>query len=242
MDDIRDHPRSRGVYAPPVPPIPTHLGSSPLARGLPPIHLTIPYSLGIIPARAGFTTRSCPGRTGATDHPRSRGVYAVPGNPGGSVEGSSPLARGLQVCVTRATVRPRIIPARAGFTSRRSVAWRIVAGSSPLARGLLCSQIPLPCSCRIIPARAGFTFSRSRLWFVFWDHPRSRGVYRLRRRPGSGRTGSSPLARGLRLRSPHTHPPPGIIPARAGFTWPRPAAATTGEDHPRSRGVYSPHP
>ena len=54
---------------------------------------------------------------------------------------------------------------------------------------------------------------------------------------GSG-TGSSPLARGLHARQGGVPPDPGIIPARAGFTWsiPRPPAPTT--DHPRSRGVY----
>ena len=52
------------------------------------------------------------------------------------------------------------------------------------------------------------------------------------------RRGSSPLARGLRRRTPQRSPADRIIPARAGFTrssrW-EPAART---DHPRSRGVY----
>ena len=52
----RDHPRSRGVYT-------IHLslrslieGSSPLARGLPRVTEELAVVLGIIPARAGFTT------------------------------------------------------------------------------------------------------------------------------------------------------------------------------------------
>ena len=53
------------------------------------------------------------------------------------------------------------------------------------------------------------------------------------------RRGSSPLARGLRRRTPQRSPADRIIPARAGFTrssrW-EPAART---DHPRSRGVYT---
>ena len=258
MDDIRDHPRSRGVYAPPVPPIPTHLGSSPLARGLPPIHLTIPYSLGIIPARAGFTTRSCPGRTGATDHPRSRGVYAVPGNPGGSVEGSSPLARGLRHPGCDPRVARGIIPARAGFTGRRrrsggsrrdhprsrgvyySMPWwgDSVEGSSPLARGLRPQQDAAVVDGGIIPARAGFTPTASDACSHRWDHPRSRGVYAARRRWRSWSLGSSPLARGLPSSRGTARPTTGIIPARAGFTSGRSRARRATMDHPRSRGVY----
>ena len=51
------------------------------------------------------------------------------------------------------------------------------------------------------------------------DHPRSRGGLLLRL--GVGRCGR------------------GIIPARAGFTRPRPDAPSRRRDHPRSRGVYA---
>ena len=55
-----DHPRSRGVYPEDLVIIATPEGSSPLARGLP----TVPYwggnVLGIIPARAGFTSACHP--------------------------------------------------------------------------------------------------------------------------------------------------------------------------------------
>ena len=50
------------------------------------------------------------------------------------------------------------------------------------------------------------------------DHPRSRGVYGVTATSDQTRAGSSPLARGLRRRSPRLR---GI-----------------GGDHPRSRGVY----
>ena len=53
---LTDHPRSRGVYARPAVFIIGKVGSSPLARGLPP------------------TCRLTPGLS--QDHPRSRGVYA----------------------------------------------------------------------------------------------------------------------------------------------------------------------
>ena len=71
------------------------------------------------------------------------------------------------------------------------------------------------------------------------DHPRSRGVYRADRLPPCGRRGSSPLARGLPRRRHHRRRVRRIIPARAGFTEVFVCHETTGEDHPRSRGVYT---
>ena len=74
------------------------------------------------------------------------------------------------------------------------------------------------------------------------DHPRSRGVY-ASLTPATGRPpGSSPLARGLRHHSPRPGAIPGIIPARAGFTDPGTVFRLRRPDHPRSRGVYAPHP
>ena len=59
----------------------------------------------------------------------------------------------------------------------------------------------------------------SRRWETRRDHPRSRGVYRIICQSRAQTGGSSPLARGL----PHADEPvrhrPGIIPARAGFTY-----------------------
>ena len=51
-------------------------------------------------------------------------------------------------------------------------------------------------------------------------------------------TGSSPLARGLRLAGRDGHPHAGIIPARAGFTGASKRNWRPRGDHPRSRGVY----
>ena len=52
------------------------------------------------------------------------------------------------------------------------------------------------------------------------------------------RSGSSPLARGLRIRVDGDHITRRIIPARAGFTGPVGAERGREADHPRSRGVY----
>ena len=173
------------------------------------------------------------------DHPRSRGVYIRPHSTQWRRPGSSPLARGLRHGRESAAWLRGIIPARAGFTHAGGTADRIGGdhprsrgvyafrfsqgasgpGSSPLARGLQVNCHNMPYRHRIIPARAGFT--RSWSWFssLFGDHPRSRGVY-FRLRPAAMHvTGSSPLARGLRVRM---------------------RGRSLGlRDHPRSRGVYT---
>ena len=174
----------------------------------------------IIPARAGFTEYYDVNATWRMDHPRSRGVY--PGRPGKELTngGSSPLARGLRHALKSIIFIVRIIPARAGFTSRRGAGGFCAQdhprsrgvylrdteiggtekGSSPLARGLQ-DIVPENCfSCRIIPARAGFTPAPPSQHSRRSDHPRSRGVYGPPRRSRPTSTGSSPLARGLPLR------------------------------------------
>ena len=93
----RDHPRSRGVYAGSLLAGRTRGGSSPLARGLRWDFDDWIDGVGIIPARAGFTTSLAD----STDW----------------LVGSSPLARGLRGLRPRALDVHRIIPARAGFTA-----------------------------------------------------------------------------------------------------------------------------
>ena len=214
-------------------------GSSPLARGL-------PHPSCAVPALH-------------RDHPRSRGVYSKTRTSPGFVTGSSPLARGLLEDTHLPRLRHGIIPARAGFTiglnvydangsdhpRSRGVYQRVFPslprqeGSSPLARGLRRrSMLGVP-SCGIIPARAGFTRPPLPLRLLVRDHPRSRGVYSSARPARSAPCGSSPLARGLRLRLLRGVRCPRIIPARAGFTPRRWREVRRRRDHPRSRGVYS---
>ena len=172
-------------------------GSSPLARGLLSIMNSSKITVGIIPARAGFTELDFPAA-----HER---------------RGSSPLARGLPSGCRRKGLNSGIIPARAGFTDLDLHPTRLGAdhprsrgvyscghtlisrtnGSSPLARGLLLwSHTDFPNE-RIIPARAGFTARPARSRQSQQDHPRSRGVYPILRVPERDQPGSSPLARGL---------------------------------------------
>ena len=216
------------------------VGSSPLARGLPPCRLRGTRPARIIPARAGFTRPDGIAGAGPPDHPRSRGVYMASRTVPSSPIGSSPLARGLRMDRIREIQDLGIIPARAGFTNRgqncrqkpedhprsrgvyssSAISFSYLRGSSPLARGLLGDDIGEDRAVGIIPARAGFTPSPSRGVDFSRDHPRSRGVYGVSSRSPSPTLGSSPLARGLlsiwRPRRPRAR----IIPARAGFTAP----------------------
>ena len=236
----------------------TSLGSSPLARGLPPRPLGLHGARRIIPARAGFTRNLLCCLSPIRDHPRSRGVYIAGHSRLTWPPGSSPLARGLRRLPHRGLQRPGIIPARAGFTLSASkgpspagdhprsrgvyVYWCMSAdhdpGSSPLARGLRKDSSVYAGRRRIIPARAGFTRPVRRRGRAGRDHPRSRGVYLNGEHEAFPDGGSSPLARGLRPAGAGRLDPEGIIPARAGFTHPRLRRHARGPDHPRSRGVY----
>ena len=152
---------------------------------------------GRSPARAGFTRHGLPPPLLRRDHPRSRGVYSCSRARVTASAGSSPLARGLLFHDARRLLRRGIIPARAGFTTLPSAATKNAYGSSPLARGLL-GGYPLGLlGFGIIPARAGFTVRRRPRSTRWWDHPRSRGVYRGAFLCLPGGLGSSPLARGL---------------------------------------------
>ena len=111
-----DHPRSRGVYAAQPRQMGLTFGSSPLARGLPPPPALGGGAPGIIPARAGFTLGPLIAGPGGEDHPRSRGVYPRMSPVTETVQGSSPLARGLLDASLLSAIEVGIIPARAGFT------------------------------------------------------------------------------------------------------------------------------
>ena len=91
---------------------------------------------------------------------------------------------------------------------------------------------------RIIPARAGFTSPTRASKSIFWDHPRSRGVYIPFTCWAACRSGSSPLARGLLGNAVLIIKRRRIIPARAGFTQCSIMKVRAYTDHPRSRGVY----
>ena len=237
---LPDHPRSRGVYRRLDRHHARRVGSSPLARGLHAGHGRLRPGGGIIPARAGFTRPQRHRHPHPRDHPRSRGVYDSTVNSPPAHSGSSPLARGLLLGAGDDRESPGIIPARAGFTRLRGARGPRGRGSSPLARGLRSQRVVPVRDVGIIPARAGFTPPRSSQRPSQGDHPRSRGVYSQPDRLNVYRDGSSPLARGLPGGAGGCTWAERIIPARAGFTGLRGGHRLGDEDHPRSRGVYSP--
>ena len=113
------HPRSRGENPTACPGRYTEWGSSPLARGKPRLNGGQRRRRGLIPARAGKTNLFHATLRVFAAHPRSRGE-----NEDRLVElktgrGSSPLARGKPKLLEKLTKRPRLIPARAGKTTRR---------------------------------------------------------------------------------------------------------------------------
>ena len=234
-----DHPRSRGVYQPRARHEAIRQGSSPLARGLRPPDDDHRRILGIIPARAGFTPAPDPRAARDQDHPRSRGVYCLAPGPLYGAHGSSPLARGLLRAPARKHGCGRDHPRSRGVYSDLGPRVGRGLGSSPLARGLPELAAEKAIGVRIIPARAGFTGRSSGFPTMASDHPRSRGVYRGRRRRSPRAGGSSPLARGLLMPSATWRAAHGIIPARAGFTRRLLGRGRGPADHPRSRGVYA---
>ena len=193
-----DHPRSRGVY-------PGQEGEEQVKPR-------------IIPARAGFTGDPVGRLRRRGDHPRSRGVYTTCSPGRDCAAGSSPLARGLPARSHQGDDAGGIIPARAGFTGRYGYRADYLP-DHPRSRGVYADELAhIHGALGIIPARAGFTCAPRGPPSIRRDHPRSRGVY-LASAPVSGRSGgSSPLARGLPLRSLRSLRRRGIIPARAGFT------------------------
>ena len=129
-------------------------------------------------------------------------------------------------------------PRSRGVYPKPFLATKTSAGSSPLARGLLQVVHREHDPGGIIPARAGFTRRTTGVPTTRKDHPRSRGVYYNEIGLESVDMGSSPLARGLRCWRGGRSTERGIIPARAGFTWPSAGGVQSSSDHPRSRGVY----
>ena len=215
-----DHPRLRGEHFMQSLYTAVDQGSSPLARGALG-ELGGPGDVvGIIPACAGSTGSR---RTSAPlrwDHPRLRGEHALLPLLGSATPGSSPLARGARDCDGDRKGRPGIIPACAGSTSpapwpqmmkrdhprlrgehaTKTAADTAAMGSSPLARGArVCAEAARD-GLGIIPACAGSTtLSRSRSPRA-WDHPRLRGEHRGTAGARPPPSGSSPLARGARLK------------------------------------------
>ena len=218
------------------------IGSSPLARGTPPLRR--------------------PRRSRPAVHPRSRGEHAPVHRLEALHHGSSPLARGTRELPGHRGGRHRFIPARAGNTGRFRRGARCTSvhprsrgehrtsgraepsttGSSPLARGTRIPYCLVILVLRFIPARAGNTQRLRDAQAHLSVHPRSRGEHWRDNSFEDLGHGSSPLARGTPARSSAATCSARFIPARAGNTNSCPRGETGAPVHPRSRGEHSRRP
>ena len=255
---VRDHPRVRGEHPFEAEDLDSTTGSSPRARGaLSGACIPIRH-WGIIPACAGSTPPGLVASALTGDHPRVRGEHRSPPASMRRTRGSSPRARGAHPASGSADVVAGIIPACAGSTPRRagrSVSWRDhprvrgehnsgphvpggTGGSSPRARGARSRARSVRSPRGIIPACAGSTAPDGARAQAGGDHPRVRGEHSLAALTTLLATGSSPRARGARLRRSMLLVARRIIPACAGSTRPRRSYLPAGRDHPRVRGEH----
>ena len=192
-----DHPRSRGEYKDCIPWLKSLGGSSSLSRGIPQLHIGGGDLHRIIPALAGNTPLWTSGAFCSSDHPRSRGEYAITPQRGASRAGIIPAlagnTQGRWEWVFPIPDHPR---SRGEYHyGRRRTAE--VRGSSPLSRGIR-QQAGFPQRLeRIIPALAGNTQAGSHEPLRQRDHPRSRGEYKRKPAKPTPKKGSSPLSRGI---------------------------------------------
>ena len=110
------HPLARGEHSDRTMQNDLQQGSSPLARGTPPVGCTGKVFGGLIPARAGNTLMDGSRNFAKRAHPRSRGEHLMTLRVMSRARGSSPLARGTRGRSFSASTRPGLIPARAGNT------------------------------------------------------------------------------------------------------------------------------
>ena len=234
-------------------------GSSPLARGPRRGHSVRARRVGLIPARAGTTCWCVGWLSEGGAHPRSRGDHHELVTVNNTCRGSSPLARGPHVLFIAVPLWVGLIPARAGTTALccaqgpdyrahpRSrgdhvtypAACAFPGGSSPLARGPLGTVTPTDPTSGLIPARAGTTLKAISRRNPTRAHPRSRGDHSPALKIASLPAGSSPLARGPRIKPIFMRWRRGLIPARAGTTEAWFAVDSDERAHPRSRGDHA---
>ncbi len=233
-------------------------GSSPRARGTPPVDKQSRTCARFIPACAGNTSRPPAPCRGAAVHPRVRGEHSPYSPQAKNLIGSSPRARGTRDCNPMAPALERFIPACAGNTCGRFEALRPqvvhprvrgehvqrsrhsgrLYGSSPRARGTPTTSPAFPSPGRFIPACAGNTRIRHPTAPDTSVHPRVRGEHLPALGVGPFLTGSSPRARGT-LTTPQGFLFRGrFIPACAGNTQWHFARKNHCSVHHRVRGEH----
>ena len=214
---------------------------------------------GLIPARAGRSSRSAPAGRRPRAHPRAGGAVRSCPRTRQSWRGSSPRGRGGHESRAAFTDLPGLIPARAGrssgflsiFVSAGAhpraggavVLWcpsdSSLPGSSPRGRGGLMRAGTLTASKGLIPARAGRSSWTARPSCASRAHPRAGGAVRRTCAPTSSPAGSSPRGRGGQQRTSGRVLRAGLIPARAGRSSRSGAPPRRARAHPRAGGAVS---
>ena len=231
-------------------------GSSPRVRGKLEQADRVPVGRGLIPARAGKTVAAGARWTWARAHPRACGENDEVAEQEMRDLGSSPRVRGKPVGDYVLDEQGRLIPARAGKTSRsvrgcgsgrahpracgENLRGLVAApgeqGSSPRVRGKLVRRAAVMSRRGLIPARAGKTGPTPSASSTKPAHPRACGE---NGRPSLSRpfqAGSSPRVRGKRPGADARAAAQRLIPARAGKTRSRRRPAPSPPAHPRACG------
>ena len=193
------HPRAGGENRRRSPCVFRRRGSSPRGRGKPTQDRITSHDVGLIPARAGKTSIVWSTMRRRTAHPRAGGENALADQLIEVRRGSSPRGRGKREQLTREPLLPRLIPARAGKTDCDTY------------RGAGHAAHP----------RAGG--ENARITHREHDggaHPRAGGENEAHCLVPSGVYGSSPRGRGKLIPVILSGILHGLIPARAGKTWP----------------------
>ena len=116
----RAHPRVGGENEESLRPRTFAGGSSPRGRGKPFHHSTTTSRHGLIPAWAGKTQETCPGRRTTGAHPRVGGENAMTWQATDLTAGSSPRGRGKHLVPCKEHISVGLIPAWAGKTLSNS--------------------------------------------------------------------------------------------------------------------------
>ena len=253
------HPRERGEHDHPRQRFVLRRGSSPRARGTHPAARRHRVPRRFIPASAGNTREALRRFDFWPVHPRERGEHCVTTAGSKPADGSSPRARGTQIDERLSLVRKRFIPASAGntwWTVRPAPPPAVhprergehmgdcalttpVFGSSPRARGTRAGAPPDRGRQRFIPASAGNTGTLRQRDGGTSVHPRERGEHHDHLDELLKAAGSSPRARGTRLRSHSAMPGRRFIPASAGNTMAHRSLCPLPAVHPRERGEHA---
>ena len=232
------HPRAGGENSQGGPAQASARGSSPRGRGKPCSPGGIGSWVGLIPARAGKTTRGRRRRWPCPAHPRAGGEnFGVPCR-FRAIADSSPRGRGKRGWRRKGQHVRRLIPARAGKTSATDDATsadsahpraggenmidlakpQLTAGSSPRGRGKRPHVLRRQHHRGLIPAWAGKTHPPRDYPRRARAHPRAGGENSLDPCYVGNRQGSSPRGRGKQARQGIYARVPRLIPARAGKT------------------------